>query len=129
MFKILGKFVFHFLIYAFFLALLVWIFVQNTDSTIWLSEYFEVLFIFQFFLTIIVYSLSIFGIQKGGEYAVFTILGGVVIKLLLSLSLFLVVYLKGSDNQIVLGLNFFSIYLLLTCFEVIYLLRNLRHQN
>ena len=67
--------------------------------------------------------------KKGPEFGVYAILGGIVIKLLFALSLFLVIVVKSSENQLVLGLNFFSIYLLFTAFEVTVLLRKLRHQN
>src|SRR5690554_7154724 len=80
-------------------------------------------------LTAIVYVLSIFGLKKGPEYGVYAILGGIVIKLLFALSLFLAIVVKSAENQLVLGLNFFSLYLLFTAFEVIVLLRKLRHQN
>jgi len=94
-----------------------------------LSSNFWLLFIYLFVLTSIVYVLSIFGLHKGGEYGVFSILGGIVIKLLFALALFLVILVKTTENQLVLGLNFFSIYLLFTAFEVTVLLRKLRHQN
>lgn len=125
----LGRFFLSFTIYTAIIALIVIGVAQVTEQAIWMSKNFWLLYIFQYFLTMIVYSLSLWGIKKGGEYGVFTVLGGIVIKLLMSLSLFLVVLLKSSDNQLVLGLNFFSIYLLQTVFEVTYLLRNLRHQN
>ena len=94
-----------------------------------LAKNFWLLFVFLFILTFVVYLLAVLGMRKGGEYGVFSILGGIVIKLLSALSLFLVILLKSSENQLVLGLNFFSIYLLFTAFEVIVLLRKLRHQN
>lgn len=99
------------------------------DPVAILANNFWLLFVFLFFLTFIVYVLAVLGMRKGGEYSVFSILGGIVIKLLLALSLFLVILLKSSENQLVLGLNFFSIYFLFTAFEVIVLLRKLRHQN
>lgn len=94
-----------------------------------LSPNFTLLLVYLYFLTTIVYLLSIFGMKKGPEFGVYAILGGIVIKLLFALSLFLVIVVKSSENQLVLGLNFFSIYLLFTAFEVTVLLRKLRHQN
>lgn len=94
-----------------------------------LSPNFWLMLIYLYFLTSIVYLLSIFGLKKGPEYGVYAILGGIVIKLLFALSLFLAIVVKSSENQLVLGLNFFSLYLLFTAFEVIVLLRKLRHQN
>ena len=94
-----------------------------------LSPNFWLLLIFLYFLTIIVYFLSVLGLKKGAEAGVISILGGIVIKFLLAASLFLVILMKSSENQTVLGLNFFSLYLAFTVFEVIILLRKLRHQN
>jgi hypothetical protein len=94
-----------------------------------LSPNFWLLLGFLYFLTLIVYVLSVLGIKRGGEAGVLSILGGIIIKFLLAASLFLVILLKSNENQLVLGLNFFSIYLLFTVFEVIFLLRILRHQN
>lgn len=94
-----------------------------------LSPNFWLMLVYLYFLTAIVYLLSIFGLKKGPEYGVYAILGGIIIKLLFALSLFLVIVVKSTENQLVLGLNFFSLYLLFTAFEVIVLLRKLRHQN
>lgn len=122
------QFISHFTIYVGILFVLVQILSRFIQPDLWISEYFNIIIFFQYALTIIVFALSIFGIKRGPEIGVFTLLGGIVIKLILSLSLFLVLFLKGVDNQLILGLNFFSTYLLLSVFEVIYLLRNLRHQ-
>lgn len=94
-----------------------------------LSPNFWLMLFFLYVLTAIVYLLSIFGLRKGPEQGVYAILGGIIIKLLFALSLFLAILIKSSENQIVLALNFFSIYLLFSAFEVIVLLRKLRHQN
>ena len=94
-----------------------------------LSEYYVVLFLFLFFLTIIVYVVSYIGIQKGGQNSVLSILGGLTLKMVFSLSMILVLILKSAENQKVLAANFFYLYFLFTVFEVICLLRNLRDQN
>src|SRR5690606_38219332 len=115
--------------FAFALGGTVWALQQMLLPKIILSNYFWLLFIFLFFLTLIVYILSVLGIQKDGQTGVLSILGGIIIKFLLAAGLFLLILLKSNENQLVLGLNFFSIYLLFTVFEVIFLLRILRHQN
>ena len=102
---------------------------DGLQPTAVLSPNFWLLLGFLYFLTLIVYVLSVLGIKRGGEAGVLSILGGIIIKFLLAASLFLVILLKSNENQLVLGLNFFSIYLLFTVFEVIFLLRILRHQN
>lgn len=94
-----------------------------------LSANFWLIFAYLFVLTGIAYVLSHFGIRKSPQAGVLAILGGLVLKFFFALSFFVVLILKSSENQMVLGLNFFSVYLLLTVFEVSYLLRILRHQN
>jgi len=89
---------------------------------------FWAVFIFLFLLTYLAYGLSYWGIVKGGQNGVYSILGGLVLKLLFAMALALFISIKVSVNQVVFALDYFSLYLLLTGFEVIYLLRNLRDQ-
>lgn len=49
--------------------------------------------------------------------------------MIVSLSLILYLLVKSPENQKVLALNFFSLYLLFTLFEVTLMLCNLRDQN
>ena len=98
-------------------------------GVILLSPNFIPIFIFLYFLTIIIYFLALWGMRKGAEYSVYSILGGIVIKMIFSLSLIFYLFLKSPENQKVLALNFFSMYFLFTLFEVTILLRNLRDQN
>ena len=81
------------------------------------------------FLTLIAFILSWLGIKKGTDVSVFAILGGIVMKLLFCMVFVLVYLLKFKVNDIQFVVNFFSLYLLYTGFEVYCLLRNLRHQN
>ena len=118
-----------FALYACLIGGVAWGLQHFLAPAVLLSPNFWLLFIYLFVLTAIVYVLSIFGLKKGPEYGVYAILGGIVIKLLFALSLFLAIVVKSAENQLVLGLNFFSLYLLFTAFEVIVLLRKLRHQN
>lgn len=86
-------------------------------------------FIFLFLLTYIVYLVSYFGLKKTPQTGVLAIMGGIILKLLFALSFALVIVMKTAENQLVFALNYFSLYLLFTLFEVMCLLRNLRHQN
>jgi hypothetical protein len=94
-----------------------------------LSPNFIPIFVFLYFLTIIIYFLALWGMKKGAGYSVYSILGGIVIKMIFSLSLIFYLFLKSPENQKVLALNFFSLYFLFTLFEVSVLLCNLRDQN
>ncbi len=93
-----------------------------------LIPHFWLVFTFMAGITLIIYFLSIVGIKKGGELQPFILLGGIVIRLLASMSLVLIYITNIKVNSILFILNFFSIYLLFTVFEIYCLLRNLRHQ-
>ncbi len=94
-----------------------------------LAKNFWVAFVFLFMLTYIAYFVSDIGIKKSPQTGVVAVLGGILLKLLFALGFVLLIILKTSENQLVFALNYFSIYLLLTLFEVMCLLRNLRDQN
>ncbi|MNW17406.1 hypothetical protein D3C71_2165850 [compost metagenome] len=57
------------------------------------------------------------------------IMGSIALKMIFSMAFVLIYSLKGKENGFVFVLNFFSLYLLFSFFEIYCLLRNLRHQN
>lgn len=97
-------------------------------NEVFVSNYW-VIFIFLFVLTYIAYLVSDFGLKKTPQMGVVAIMGGIILKLLFALSFALVILTKTTENQLVFVLNYFSLYLLFTLFEVMCLLRNLRDQN
>src|SRR5690606_19255491 len=94
-----------------------------------LSVHFWLLFVVVFVLTLVAYILSDLGIRKGGELSVFSLLGGLFIKLLVCLAVVAVLIIKYPEDKMLTAFNFFSLYFLFTAFEVTCLLRNLRDQN
>lgn len=90
---------------------------------------FWVIFGFQFFITLIAYSVSLVGIRKGPETGTFTIIGSITIKMLFSMGFVLAYLLKINVNGVSFAIQFFSLYFLFTAFEVYGLLCNLRDQN
>lgn len=104
-------------------------FIQQSVDTLFLDSTFLPLCILLYMVTVFVYAISYLGISSNPELGVYAILGGVMIKMLVSLGIFMV-FLYGFkvENKVLLGLNFFCIYLLMSCFEVIILLRNLRRK-
>lgn len=122
-----------FIIYFSFFALAVFSSINGLatwfDGTIQLSPNFNLIFVFLYLLTIVIYFLGLWGMRKCAEYSVYSILGGIVIKMVISLSFIFYLFLKSPENQKVLALNFFSLYFLFTLFEVTVMLRNLRDQN
>ena len=90
---------------------------------------FWVIFGFLFFLTLIAYSVSLFGIKKGLESSAFVIIGAIAVKMLFAMGFVLAYLLKIKVEGVSFAAQFFSLYFLFTAFEVYALLCNLRHQN
>lgn len=124
---VLRKFIPAYLVYSCLLAgiamLVKYFFPQAIAGQFWL------IFWFLGGLTFIAYLLAHFGIQRKPEIGVFAILGAVIIKMLFAMSFVLIYSLKQTKGDMAFALNFFSLYLLFTLFEILGLLRNLRHQN
>jgi hypothetical protein len=93
-----------------------------------LIPHFWVVYFFMAFITLIVYIFSYYGLKKGGDHQSGILLGAIVIRLLLTLALILIYTQKIKVDSVLFMLNFFSIYLLFTTFEIYCLLRNLRHE-
>lgn len=87
------------------------------------------LFIALFLLTLTAYVVSDMGMRKGGEVGVYSMMGGIFIKMMASLILIAVLIMKFPETKVITAINFFSVYLLFTVFEVTCLLRNLRDQK
>jgi len=93
------------------------------------TDQFWLVFWFLCGLTLIAYILADFGIRRKPEMGVFAIMGSVILKMLFSMSFVLIYSLKHTESDLPFVFNFFSLYLLFTLFEILGLLRNLRHQN
>lgn len=94
-----------------------------------ISSAFPLILGFLYGLTLIVFILSYIGIKSSAETGVLALLGGSVLKLLFALIFVFFMFRKYPENQIVLALNFFSVYFLFTIFEVTVLLLILRDQK
>lgn len=94
-----------------------------------LVDKFWVIFCFLAGITYIAYVTADLGIKRDPEVGVMAIMASIAVKMIFSMA-FVLIY---SQNRPQLGgiflANFFSLYLLFTCFEIYWLLRNLRHQN
>ncbi len=123
------RFTVYYALYGGVLALIALAIQYGFPDKEWLMPRFWLVFIFLFFLTFIAYGISYLGIKKGGQNGITAILGGIILKLVFAMLLAAVLAVKLSVNQVVFALNYFSLYLSLTLFEVIHLLRNLRDQN
>lgn len=94
-----------------------------------LADKFWLVFGFLGGLTFIAYVVAFIGIKRNPEAGIMAIMGSIAVKMLFSMAFVLVYSLNHKGKDIVFVLNFFSLYLLFTFFEIYGLLRNLRHQN
>jgi len=79
-----------------------------------------------YFVTLFAYAVSGIGVRAGPEMGVYGLLGGIILKMLLSLGFFLFfLYAFPEENRRLLGLNFIGVYFLMSAFEVSVLLRTL----
>ncbi|TYR33915.1 hypothetical protein FXV77_16890 [Sphingobacterium phlebotomi] len=126
--KVTGQFAWKLLLGSMFVFGGAYLIQQSVDIR-FLDSTFVPLGILLYIVTVFAYAISYLGIHSNPELGVYAILGGVMIKMLVSLAIFMV-FLYGFEveNKVLLGLNFFCIYLLMSCFEVIILLRNLRRK-
>ncbi|MFC3365210.1 hypothetical protein ACFOG5_18695 [Pedobacter fastidiosus] len=80
-------------------------------------------------ITYIAYLLVDIGIKRDPEVGVMAIMGSIAIKMLFCMAFVLIYSIKVKGSGLIFMLNFFSLYLLFSAFEIYCLLRNLRHQN
>nr|WP_276898797.1 hypothetical protein [Pedobacter kyonggii] len=90
---------------------------------------FWVMFGFLAGITYVAYILVDIGIKRDPEVGVMAIMGSIAVKMIFCMAFVLIYSIKAKGIGLVFLLNFFSLYLLFTAFEIYCLLRNLRHQN
>jgi hypothetical protein len=91
---------------------------------------FWLIFAFTACITLIPSLVAWYGIKKGGDTSMYSIMASIGLKLFVYLAFILVyIYKIGAGNHVIFLANFFSLYFLFTVFEVYSLLRNLRNQN
>ena len=94
-----------------------------------LVKNFWVIFGFMAGITYIAYTLVYIGIKRDPEVGIMAIMGSIAVKMIFCMAFVLVYSIKAKGNGLLFALNFFSVYLLFTAFEIYCLLGNLRHQN
>jgi len=90
---------------------------------------FWVMFGFLAGITYIAYMVVDIGIKRDPEVGIMAIMGSIAVKMLFCMGFVLIYSIKVMEIGLLFMLNFFSLYLLFTAFEIYCLLRNLRHQN
>jgi hypothetical protein len=94
-----------------------------------LADKFWVVFEFLAGITFIAYWVADLGIKRNPETGIMAIMGSIALKMIFSMAFVLIYSLNSKEKGMVFVLNFFSLYLLFSFFEIYSLLRNLRHQN
>ena len=90
---------------------------------------FWVMFGFLAGITYVAYMLVYIGIKRDPEVGIMAIMGSIAVKMIFCMAFVLIYSIKAKGIGLIFLLNFFSLYLLFTAFEIYCLLRNLRHQN
>jgi hypothetical protein len=94
-----------------------------------LAGKFWIVFGFLAGITFIAYVMADLGIKRNPETGIMAIMGSIAVKMIFSMAFVLIYSLNTTEKGMVFVLNFFSLYLLFSFFEIYCLLRNLRHQN
>lgn len=78
-------------------------------------------------LTLVAYLSSWFGIKRGGEASILSLMAVMGIKIFICMGLAIAYLMNFKVESVAFLIQFFSLYFLFTAFEVYFLLRNLRH--
>ncbi len=125
----LAKFTLYYFIYTLILAGVAYVLPLLFPHVTLVVKKFWLIFCFLGVLTYIAYITAYMGIKMDPQAGVMAIMGSIVLKMIFSLAFVLIYSLNSKEKGVVFALNFFSLYLLFSFFEIYSLLRNLRHQN
>ncbi len=118
-----------YLIYCLFIALVAYAVPFLFPDEVLLTRHFWLIYGIVSGATLIAYLVADFGLKKSPESGIMMIMGAIVVKMFFLMAFVLIFSLKTQERGLVFVLNFFSLYLLFSFFEIYALLRNLRHQN
>ena len=123
------KFTLYYLIYCLILAGIAYLLQDQLADVKILAKGFWLVFGFLGGITFIAYTVADLGIKRNPETGIMAIMGSIAIKMIFSMAFVLIYSLNTKEKGMVFVLNFFSLYLLFSFFEIYALLRNLRHKN
>jgi hypothetical protein len=125
----LPKFTLLYIVYTLILAGIAFALQAQFQDMKILADKFWVVFGFLAGITFIAYWVADLGIKRNPETGIMAIMGSIALKMIFSMAFVLIYSLNSKEKGMVFVLNFFSLYLLFSFFEIYCLLRNLRHQN
>jgi hypothetical protein len=114
----LVKFTLYYLLYSLVLAGIAYALPFLFPQVTLLVKKFWLVFGFLGGLTYIAYLTAYFGIKMDPQAGVMAIMGSIVLKMIFSLAFVLIYSLNSTEKGIVFALNFFSLYLLFSFFEI-----------
>ncbi len=123
------SFSFSFLLFTVGIACVAFGLVELFPQTEILVSSFWVIFGFMAGITYIAFTLVSVGMKRSPESSILAIMSSIGVKMFFALAFVLIYRAKHDGLSLLFVLNFFSLYLLFTLFEISALLRNLRHQN
>jgi len=118
-----------YLIYTLTLAGIAYVLQNQFSDLRILASNFWMMFGFLAGITFIAYAVADLGIKRNPGSGIMAIMGSIALKMIFSMAFVLIYSLNSNEKGKVFVLNFFSLYLLFSFFEIYCLLRNLRHQN
>lgn len=125
----LARFTLFYLLYcAFWAAAAVLIGIIFPDNGL-LIDRFWLVFGFLAGITFIAYAVADIGMKRSPGTGVMIIMASIALKMIFSMAFVLIYSFKSREKGVAFVLDFFSLYLLFSFFEIYSLLRNLRHQN
>jgi hypothetical protein len=125
----IARFTLFYFLYCILLALIAYLGPFAFPHTVVLVKKFWIVFGFLAGITFIAYAVADLGIKRNPETGIMAIMGSIALKMIFSMAFVLIYSLNTKEKGMVFVLNFFSLYLLFSFFEIYSLLRNLRHQN
>jgi hypothetical protein len=125
----LARFTFSYLLFTAVLGVVAYLLPSMFPGVPVLTNKFWVVFGFLAGITFIAYVVADLGMKRNPEMGVMAIMGSIALKMIFSMAFVLIYSINTKEKGMVFVLNFFSLYLLFSFFEIYSLLRNLRHQN
>ncbi|MBG6235292.1 hypothetical protein IWX76_001860 [Pedobacter sp. CAN_A7] len=125
----LSKFTLSYLLFCVVLGTIAWFLPSIFPGETILVPKFWLIFGFLGGITYIAYIMVYLGTKRNPETGIMAIMGSIAVKMIFSMAFVLIYSVKHTGSGFVFVLNFFSLYLLFSFFEIYCLLRNLRHQN
>jgi len=123
------QFIRYYIAYTLLLGIIAFLLARLFPATPLLIPSFWLIFGFMGGLTFVAAILALLGIKRNPQSGIQAIMIAMTVKLLFAMAFVLIYSLNAKEKGFIFVINFFSVYLLFTLFEIYALLCNLRDQN